>query len=421
LNALSFGFNLWMARALGPHGYGVLVALLSLLSQLALPAATLTTVTSRFAALYAAAADRPRLRGLLLLLGRGAGLVALAAGAGVALAAPALAGFLHVEDPHAVALVGLGLAAAVLLPVGRGALQGLGRFGALAATMVLEGALKLALGVALVMAGAGPRGGVAGVLSGMLAATLLAALLLRDLLLPRGPATGRAGPPAGDLARFACLATCATGGLGSLLLLDILLVKHYFAAETAGLYAALTVAGKMLFWCSSAVPGVLYAAVAHPPRRPHQAAQAKATQRGHHDDAVILPLLAGVGALSGAGLAGFARWPDLVVGLLFGQSYGGVTGHLVLFGLAMTLYALSNVLVNYFLARAYAPVLTPLGAAVLIEVGLIGRFHTDLGQVVLAVLAANVVLLAGLVGLYLHARGRAARAGWVEALPAEAG
>lgn len=398
LNALNFAFNLWMARALGPHGYGVLVALTSLLAQLGLPAAPLPALSSRFAARYSAAGDRARLRALLLLLGRSMGLAALAGGIAVVLAAPLLAGFLQLDDAWPVALLGPGLVIAYLAPIMRGVLQGAGRFGGLAATLVSEGALKLALGVVLVAAGAGPAGGVGGVLAGSLASMLLALWLLRDVLVPPEPAGEPAGEPhLGELVRYGALAAGATGGMASLLLLDILLVKHYFDAQTAGLYAALTVAGKILFWVSSAVPGVLYAALA----RAHAG-----SGRGPTDDALLLPLLAGVGALAGAGLGGFALAPGLVVHLLFGQGYAGAEGYLVLFGLAMSCYALSNVLVNYFLARAVPAVLGVLALALVTEAALIAGFHGGLGEVVLAVLGANVLLLAGLGVLYRRVRRR---------------
>ena len=399
LNALNFVFNLWMARALGPHGYGVLVALTSLLVQLGLPAAPLPTLTSRFAALYAAAGDRARLRALVLLLGRSTGLVALAGGMAVVLAAAPLADFLQLDAPHLVALLGPGLVIVYLAPIARGVLQGAGRFGGLAATMACEGALKLVLGVALVAAGAGPAGGVGGVLAGSLGGTLLGLWLLRDVLrLPEAAGAPPGGLHLGELVRFGALAACATGGTASLLLLDILLVKHYFDAPTAGLYAALTVAGKILFWVSSAVPGVLYAALAR--------ARASGSEPGGTDDAaLLLPLLGGVGALSLVGLGGFALAPGLVVHLLFGQSYAGVEGYLVPFGLAMTCYALSNVLVNYFLARAVPAVLGVLALALVTEAALIVGFHGDLHQVVLAVLGANALLLAGLGVLALRTRG----------------
>lgn len=402
LNALNFVFNLWMARALGPHGYGVLVALTSLLVQLGLPAAPLPTLTSRFAALYAAAGDRARLRALVLLLGRSTGLVALAGGMAVVLAAAPLAAFLQLDPPPLVALLGPGLVIVYLAPIARGVLQGAGRFGGLATTMVLEGACKLLLGVALVAAGAGPAGGVGGVLAGSLAGTLLALWLVRDVLaLPEAAGAQPSELHLGELVRYGALAACATGGMASLLLLDILLVKHYFDASTAGHYAALTVAGKILFWVSSAVPGVLYAALAR--------ARTASSEPGELDEtALLLPLLGGVGALSLLGLGGFALAPALVVRLLFGQGYGAASELLVLFGLAMTLYALSNVLVNYFLARAVPAVLGVLALALGAEVGLIVSFHRDLAQVVLAVLGANAVLLGGLAALSLRERRRRA-------------
>jgi O-antigen/teichoic acid export membrane protein len=404
-NALNVAFSLLLARALGPAGFGELVALLALLQQLALPTWALTAIGSRFAAQYAAAGDRPRLRALLLELLRGTLLGGAAAGAGVALAAPALAGFLQAAGPWPVALLGAGLPVVLALPAVRGVLQGAGRFAALAATLAAEGAAKLALAVALAALGTGAAGGVAAAIGGAAAALLLALLPLRDVLARPGTAAGAgAALSPGELARFALLATGATAGLWSLLSLDVLLARHYLDAAAAGRYAALAIAAKMLFWASSAVPGVLYAAVA----RAAPLASAVARPSGAPGaGARVGPLLLGVGAVSAAALAVFAAWPDRVLALLFGPGYGADAGLLAPLGLAMAFYALANVLVSDFLARAHAPVLAALGAAALVQVGLIVRFHASVGQVALAVLASGAVLLASLAALSLRA-GRAA-------------
>src|SRR6266487_3548551 len=232
-NGLNYAFNLVMLRMLEPAAYGALGALLAVILIGTVPGLALQVVVARHTALRAG--DRQAVTELWL----------------------------------AANLLPLPIVSAL-----QGMLLGAQRFGALAASMLLNAAARLAVGVGLVAAGYGVDGALAASVAGSVLAMLPPLALLRPALAgrlrrprPRGwrtapigaePLGGLLSPGTAALGREVGAAALAFLGLLLLTNVDLLLARHYLAAEASGLYAAGAVVAKIAFWAPQFVATIVF-------------------------------------------------------------------------------------------------------------------------------------------------------------------
>lgn len=389
-NLLSVAYTFVMARVLGPAHYASLVALLSLFTVLGLPGGTIQTVVARFVAVAEGRGDQARIRQIVLGLLRPLAPLALLATVALAAASPLLAGYLRISDLVPLLLFAPLFGLQLLLPVLRGALQGLQRFGLMSAVMFLEIAFKVFLGVGLAWWGLGVGGALAAMLAGAAVSLAVAGLAVAPLLRGAAPGAGAAEHSLGEVWRYSVPTLLTLGGLSCMVTLDAVLVKHYFAEGPAGAFAAVSVAGRSLYWASTAVTLALLPFVAH---RAGGAGGASVTGGDAGSRRALWYSLAIVGLLAAAGEAVFLAAPQLVVGLLFSARYAEGAPLLALYGLGAACLALANVALFYLLGIGDVLVGPLALACAAIQVVLVVLFHQDLRQVVVVLVAADAALM----------------------------
>jgi O-antigen/teichoic acid export membrane protein len=121
-----------------------------------------------------------------------------------------------------------------------------------------------------------------------------------------------------------------------------------------------------------------------------------------HFDVVDRSLLL-VGCIGVVLIVGYFALPSLVL-LPYGPSFAAVTPYLGPFAVALTLLALSNLLVNYFLSIGSVRFVVPLTGACLLESLLIAGFHEGAGQILAMVVASTGALAVVLGAVYLADR-----------------
>jgi len=395
VNLCNYGFHALASRALGPADYGGLMSLLAVLGIIAVPSQAIQAVMARTLAVEEVNGRFDRVaavaRHLLTRMALLGGLLALLL---VAFGAK-WAEFFQLSSARPFWAVGAGGLCVLLLPVGRGLLQGLQRFGALGLNLALEALLRLIVGAALFALGAGIFGGL---LAGALAMAV-ALVLAGAVLWPQARTWPRPAPGVDwkALYRYGAPVVLAFGAFAALSSLDVILVKHFFPPVAAGHYAAAALVGKAFLFLPLAVAQVLF------PQASAGHARAEETQ-------TLVSKSLALCAMSLA-LAAVGVWILTVpiVGLLFGARFlNPETLWLVkVFGLVISPLALTYLLVQYNLAVQRTAFAWLLVADIpLLLLGL-GTFHADLGQV-LWVLGANHWLL-GIAGYALTRGGRHAR------------
>jgi O-antigen/teichoic acid export membrane protein len=374
VNVFNFAYNMVMARMLGPAAFGNINAAVTLLLLASCISLAFQLVCAKFVARnHAASSKAAVVHGLL---GK-AWIVSLAVGVVLFLAQRPVAAYLNVPSPWIIGILALGIAAYAPLGVKRGAMQGVCAFPRLGSNFVLEALTRFFLGAGLVIAGYGVLGAV-----GAISASVIVACFI-----PRIPAQlripgGTAEPPS-----YAEAIQAIVFFVGQVIInnIDILLVKHFFPSDPAGVYAAISQIGRLLYFASwFGVVNAMFPV----------AAAASAEQKKAHG--IGLPLLLVLG-LSLIFIAAAALVPHLIMGVIFGSRFIRIDWLLALYATATGLYSLSVVFIAYEMSRRIANTgwlqLIFSGALVL---G-VGLFHHSLHQVIMVrivLMAAMLVLVA---------------------------
>ncbi|NJL92468.1 MAG: oligosaccharide flippase family protein [Anaerolineae bacterium] len=392
VNGLNLVHNLIMGRLLSPEQYGQLTLIITLQLLLGLLATTLQTVTARFGAGYAAHQDR----GTLLALRRAMRRAALGSGAFLllllAVTSPGLREVFTLD--HAALLWPLALALPFLFLMGadRGLLQGLNRFQWLSGAYLAEGMVRLVfsvgLGVLLVSAGLDLEGAIIGVALSVLASWAVSWYALRQPAAPEVPAAPLSDAQRAWL-RLSGAVFLALLGQALITNSDFLLVKNLFSPTDSGLYAAISVLGRIAYFGALPLTVVLVPLVAR------RQALGEPTLR------IFWMLMLGGGLICGGLVLGAAFFAELVLGLVYGPEYEAAARLLPPYTLAASLYVLTNLAITYQVALGNGQsTALPLVAGVAQVLGVL-LFHASLMQVISVQLVIMSVLLVVVVGRVL--------------------
>ena len=382
------GFHMAVGRTLPNAEYGSLVAMLGIVLVASTPMLALQNTLAHFTSALAQAGRRSEIRPLVLHWVRVFAALSVAIGAGAFLLRGPLAAFWRVE-PALIVLTFSVLAASLWMSLFYGLLQGLQAFGWLAWAPQAWGATRLGLGAAFtIFLSATAIAAVAAQGIGVLA---VLALCLWAVALLRLPAGARAAQPPGTY-RYLGSALVCLAGYAMLMNLDTTLVKHYFDAETTGLFSkAATIARTAVF-----LP-VPIATVLFP----------KVTSTGGLTDEswkLLGRALAFAGLLIASVSAVCAVFPQLPWTILY-RAWPAESGHLAAtltraMVLAMSPLALAYLLLNFEMAQRrffWCYGLIPCGLA---YVGGVALFHAHPAQVAMVLgalnLAAVLLLVAGI-------------------------
>jgi O-antigen/teichoic acid export membrane protein len=393
LNFAAFIFHAIVSRKLGVAAYGSLYAVISLGLLASFPSGIFNTVVSKFAAEFRAQRDPAHLRALAIFVCRTFGLGILA----YALAGSVLAGFIgaFLGVPSWTVVLASALAGTfVFVTVLRAVAQGTQDFRGLSASFVIDGGFKATLGVALATAKFGLTGGLLGFFAGTALSGVFTFARLWSLFGNAARAELRIDwrRVLATMSGAAALAT-ATAVLSYG---DVLAVKHFFAAHDAGIYAAASLGGKILFFLVSFVPMVLI---------PKAVAS---RSRGENPLQSLRSALLMVSALSAAGLVGFAFLARPILALLVGPDFLAAAVFLPWYALAMALLATTNVVASYSIALHRFAFSAPLVIIALAEITAIFVYHPSLPVVVTILIGGNAVALATTSMLLLSRSARAA-------------
>jgi O-antigen/teichoic acid export membrane protein len=369
----NFGYNIGVARMLGPSDFShaaAAVTILMLISAITLAFQLVCTkLIAQSDAIEAKAAVFQHLM-------KRAWMIGLALGIFMLLTAGVLTTYLRLSSPWIIILLAVGLTIYVPLGVKRGGLQGTCRFRGLAWNMAAEAIIKFIGAMVLIEMGFGVLGAVAAI-----SASVIFAFLLPDKARElRGPALAGVSEHVGE-GRQAIVFFVGQVIISNV---DILMVKHFFSPNDAGLYAAVALVGRLLYFGAWSVVSAMF---------PVSAEKKQNSQSGA---LLAVPLLL-VTAMSAAFVLLLAAFPKLVFQSLFGANFHTGVGDLNLLlsmnAAATGVYAIAVVLITYEMSRRIANT----GWLQLVVSGLIvlgiSLFHSTLLEVIVVQQVLRVVLL----------------------------
>jgi O-antigen/teichoic acid export membrane protein len=373
--AINLAYNIIVAQFLGPKGFGhatVVYTLLTVLSGLTLSFQIVATK------LVAQQSSPEKMGAVYRGLHRSAMVCGLLVAFVLWLFRDPIAAYLNLPDSMLVSLLAIGAGFYIPLGARRGFVQGTYGFRRLASNLVLEGAVRLCGSFALIMAGYGVRGVIAAN-AAAIAVAYFAAAPARTSPVPNPLSTGYA-------TRETLQALVFFSGQVLINNSDIVLVKHFFPASMAGVYAAVAMVGRVIFSFSSAVVNTTFPLVAGTRDEERKDLRVIAT---------ALVLVLGCGSLLAFGLC---VTPASVWTGLFGRGFQiageySVPSLLALYALTTVVYSLSVVIITFEMSYKIANTSWVQLAFSGLLIATICRFHSSLHQVILVQLYLMGALL----------------------------
>lgn len=375
VNGGNYIYNLLLGRILGPEAFADAALLVTLLLVLSFLGMTFQLVTAKFVAALPQEqweSFRNRIGVLALVIG-------CVLGAAVFFAAPFLQNILQTENALMFQIFGIGVPLYFVMSVNRGQYQGEESFAKLSISYQSEmwGRLLITLLAFLMVR---DHFGVL-VSFGILGSLALGLFPFKKL---RFNVVRTASPDLewNKVRTFMLITACYE--LTQIIInnSDIILVKHFFQAQEAGLYASLALIGRVVYFVAWMFVMLLLPTVV------------RLKKEGKPTGHILFKYVGYIGLLSSVIVVVCAMFPELIITLLFGDAYLSMASLLWQYALATSLFAVANIFTYYFLSLdQYRPIWFSaiLGVS---QIVLIVFFHSSLVLVVQLQILVMLVLLA---------------------------
>lgn len=329
-------YNVITARLLGPTGFAHATAVYTLLMLASAITLSFQVVCAKYVATYPTQDQKTEIVASLHLR---AWIAGVTLGLILFLFKSELSAYLNLPDPLLISLLALGTAFYIPLGVRRGYIQGIHAFRALAVNFMLEGLVRLGGAYVLIRAGLGVNGAVFASVMAVIASYFLAEPS------PRLSTFGSRG-----------IRVPFSEGLQAIVFFsgqvvinnfDIVLVKHFFAPDEAGIYAAVSLVGRLVNMCAWSVVNTMFPV----------SAAARSSDREARP--VLLMSLSLVFLILSVLILGLWAIPSFLWRTLFGAhfevgNYGGLAALLILYAVTTGIYSLSSVMITYEMSRKIA-------------------------------------------------------------------
>ena len=389
VSVINYAFYPIIGRLLSVQEFGEMQVLIALVTQVGLLLAALATVITHTTA---SAEDESiarktitELRSVVLLLAIPLLLLGL-------LTIPFLQEYLHYDATLPFIALFASVFVSVLATFNNATLQGQKRFKQISFMAILQALSKLIIAVVLIYVGLGVLGGILGVfLAGVISYIYTTQYVKKWHIIKFKNITAFKNAIIKLLPelRYGFLSFITLASMAILFTVDIIAVKHYFDAHTAGVYAGISTIAKIAYFALTPMSAVLLPSVA-----------GEKGSRTHIVKTAATVLL----SMSAVGLTIVYFAHELITSILFGERFVGMSYLLPSITLAMALLAILYNIVMYGLALR-AKVLgyaLPLGALLVLTLNFFQ--HSTLDDIIYNLIISTSIIIGMLVIVYLWGR-----------------
>ncbi len=385
-NIANFGFNIYMSRNLAIADYGVVVSIISLMILLAIPVNSIVPAIVNFAGSHMANEEFGLLkalyiRALKIVVVVGVGLLIFF---GVFL--NEIEVFFNIHEPFVIMLTAVTVLVTYFSTVNTAFLQARLAFNFISFSNFLGSFIKLVFGMGFVILGYRLGGVMVALLLAYLIPFILTFIPLRFIFKTTRVTTNELQLK--DLILYGIPSSAAMFGITALTSTDILLVKHFFSPTDAGLYAGLSLVGKVIFFFTAPIGTVMFPLIV----------KKFAKNESYKNTFRIAFLIVLVCSLSVAVF--YYEFPEFsILFFLKNVSFLAIKNDLTIYALFTSLYSLVSLLVYYFLSINKTFVYVPVVISAVAQAILIVLFHQSITQVIVSSLTV-VVALSLVLGLF---------------------
>lgn len=369
-----------VGRLLEPSSFGEVQVLISLFLQLTIFLTVLSLVTVNITANYQ---DKTNRNEVLYELEKIGLFISLALLAGTIIFSEPLKHFLHFDSSFPFILLAVALVITVPFTFRSSYLRGQHKFGKTSFANLISAAGKLVFSVLFIVAGLGTEGAIIGLVIAQLLAFLYARHQASKSGLLRNASSSRWQLPKFRLVlpelRYSMFVFIGSLAIMVLFSIDVIIVKHFFDAHTAGLYAGIATVARIIFFVTASVAQVMLPSV-------------KIEQTASKNLQLLIKSSILLGCLSLPLVLIFAIAPQFFVRILMGDNYLPYASLLPQLSFAVFITSILNLIVSYYLAlRHYTPGILAMIGTLLTSILMI-IYHETLQSIVTILLYGTAAI-----------------------------
>lgn len=376
VNAGNYIYNLLLGRILGPAAFADAAILITLLLVLSFLGMTFQVVTSKYAVLF----EAEKRAAFIKIITRVALFFGVLIGTLIVIFNQKLQELFHTETSQMFLIFGFGIPLYFLISINRGLYQGNNGLHKMAITYQTEMISRLVITILTVLFLPNIPTSIA-VALGILISFVFGLLPFQTNILKISKSIQTEIVNTKSI--FTFFALTAFYELTQIIInnSDILLVKHYFSNDEAGLYSSLALIGRVVYFVAWMFVMLLLPKVI------------QLKKEGKNTQPILMQYVLYIALLSTVIVGGTYLFPETIVHLMFGDNYVAIAPLLWKYALATSVFAIANIFAYYFLSiDKYFPVVVS-AVLGLTQIGLIVLYHNSLEQVVEMQIIAMLILL----------------------------
>jgi len=363
VNAINYLYHLLMGRILGPVNYGILASIFSILYMVSIvPQSTSFTIVK----FISSSKSKDEAATIYSSVNKFIFWFSIAVSLLIVLFSTSISRFLKIENNILIVLVAPILFFSLITLVNQASSQGLLRFLGVVIPNLVSAVVKLVVGLLFIYLGLSVLGAIWAVVLGSLLAFWVSLPYVRNLTKIKVNTVYDLKP----ILTYAFPVLLQALAFTSLFTTDVILVKHFFSPHDAGIYAALSTLGKIIFFASSPITATMFPIVS-----------GKKAKGENYIRIFTLSLMATL-AVSLAVVVFYSFFPNIAIGILYGKAYLQASTQLIWMGFFILLYSLAYLLINFVLSLGKTKIVVLPAITALLQIVGISIWHNSLLQII---------------------------------------
>lgn len=384
-NFVNFLFNFYMLRNLSPVDYGTLASIMALITLPLVGANAVQPLIVYFAGTFFAKNELDKIRGLYMKISRFYIFIAIVIFFLFLIFTPQISHFFRINDLYILLITYIIIFFTILIVVNNAFLQAKMAFKFIIFVGFISALIKMASGIIFVTSGFAALGAIIAVLLATVIPYLITFIPIKFIFskkikIPKIETK--------SLYTYGIPSVLTFLGLNSLISSDIILAKHFFDPKSAGIYAGLSLIGKIIFYVSSPITNVMFPIVVQ-----------KHSRNENFTNTFLLSLLLVI-LPSIPLLIVYAFFPQLVITIFFKKEYLSISPLVLIFGLFLTIFAPLSLISNFYLSIKKTKIFIPIIIGAMIQIVLISIYHESFIQLIVISMTITLLLLIGLLIYY---------------------
>ena len=361
-NAINYLYHLIMGRLLGPVEYGILASLYSIMYLISIiPSSASVSIVK-----YISSSKSINVYSVYSEINKFIFKISLIISLLILFSSKVIANFLNIDNLLSIILLAPVLFLSLVTLVNQATSQGLIKFVGHIVPNLISSVFKLLLGIFFIYIG----WSVAGAMFAVTIGALFAYFYSFNFIKKHISKTKLRKIDIMPFIRYSAPVLLQSLAFTSIFTIDVMLAKHFLDPFSAGIYAALSTLGKIIFFATSPVTATMFPVISK-----------RISLKQEYKKIFLLSLLATF-AIAFVITCFYWIFPNIAIGVLYGREYISAKTDLVWMGFFILFYTLSNLIVNFFLSIGKLKIVIIPILAALIQILVIWTNHDSITEII---------------------------------------